>query len=226
MPIVPELGDKRRALEALWTETTAKSLWLPKTLWRYMNLKRRVNLRMLHRWDVDVPPPPRALPNCRACTDICCIGKKNQVSLRLVDIAMLMDMGREDLIAVEHDAPPKDSYARERFLQSRTYAMFPVLKQDEQERCAALGRDKRCTIYPAWPLSCARFPYSLDLEDKEIFYSPRCPSYDIVLGHERINVMIDAALTAYNERIRDFILVEFAWAGLQRHGFATYVRKQ
>jgi Fe-S-cluster containining protein len=222
MPTVP---DTRSRLEALWLETTAEPLWMPKTLWRYIRLRRRVSLKVLARGDVDVPAPPRALPNCRACTDICCIGKKNQVSLRLVDIAMLMDMGRADLIAREHSEPPQDSSARKRLAGSQTASMFPVLKQDEDERCLALGKDKRCSIYPQWPLSCARFPYSLDRDDHEIFYSPRCPSYEIVQHHERINVMVDAALAAYNERIRDFILVEFAWPGLEQIGLAQYLRR-
>ncbi len=225
MPTAHEWGEKRRALEALWRETTQKPLWLPKTLWRYLRLRRRIDLRSLSRFDLKVLGPPHGLPNCRACTDICCIGKKNQVSLRLVDIASLMDLGRTDLIARERVDPPADSVARERFLGSRTHATFPVLRQDENERCLALGRDRRCSLHPHWPLSCARFPYSLDLDDREIFYSPRCPSIDVTGHHERVNGMVDAAISAYNERIRDWILVEFAWPGLERHGFTAFLHK-
>jgi Fe-S-cluster containining protein len=218
-----EMGEKRRALDALWRETTAEPLWMPKTLWRYLRLKRRINLAPLSRADVHVLPGPRALSKCRACTDSCCFGKKNEVSLRLVDIAVLMDLGRTDLISRKKAALPEDSAARARFAQSRTRAVFPVLRQDESERCMALTSDKRCSLYPDWPLSCARFPYSLDLDDREIFYSPRCPSYTVVPNDERIETMIDAALGAYNERIRDWVLLEFARPSLDRLGFLAFL---
>src|SRR5262249_44265735 len=118
------------------------------------------------------------------------------------------------------------SGARRRFLTSRTFEVFPVLKQDTTERCLALGADKKCSLYPNWPLSCARFPYSLDLEAREIFYSPRCPVYDLVENPRdaRVETMVDATLAAYNERIRDWILLEYQRPALVALGLTAFLR--
>ncbi|MCC6811604.1 MAG: YkgJ family cysteine cluster protein [Deltaproteobacteria bacterium] len=222
-------GPKRSALEALWTETTRRPLWLPPNLLRYVRLSRRVNLVPLRRRDVRVEGPRFGVSKCNACTNNCCVGKKNTVSLRLVDIATLIDLGRADLIRREKprfsEADKLSSKARARFLASDAFTVFPVLRQDEHDRCAALSDGNRCTLHPHWPLSCARFPYALDLDAREVFYSPRCPSYDIVdaVSEPRVKTMIDATLAAYNERIRDFVLLDHARAGLERIGLTEWL---
>lgn len=219
---------KREELEALWRETTATPLWMPPRFLRWLRLARRVNLKPLLRRDVRVEGPRFGVSKCSVCTDNCCIGKRNTVSLRLVDIATLVDVGRTDLIRRDKPAISESeriSSARARFLASDAYKLFPVLRQDDRDRCVALDDRNRCTLRPHWPLSCARFPYSLDLDAKEIFYSPRCPSYDIVETKEepRVKTMIDATLGAYNERIRDFVLVEMAPRGLERIGLLEWL---
>lgn len=219
--------SKRSALEAMWQETTKRPLWMPPTFLRWLRLSRRVNLTPLSRADVRVEGPRYGVSKCSACTDNCCVGKKSTVTLRLIDIATLIDIGRTDLIRRDKpkDAEANPTKARARFLASDAYKIFPVLKQDEHDRCLALDKGWRCSLHPHWPLSCARFPYSLDLDAREIFYSPRCPSYDVVDSsyEPRVKTMIDATLAAYNERIRDFVLLEFARPGLERIGLTEYL---
>jgi Fe-S-cluster containining protein len=220
-------GAAVRALEALWQKVSAKPLWLPPHFWRYLRLRRRIELRELARSDVRISTPLPVANNCRACTDTCCVGKKNTVSLRLIDIAWLLDGDRTDLIAADKPTftDSEMSAARRRFTESRTFAMFPVLRQDAAERCAALGPSGACSLYPHWPLSCARFPYSLDLSEREIFYSPRCGSLSPTasFAEPRVRMMIDATLAAYNQRIRDWILCDYAWGELTRIGLTRFL---
>lgn len=220
-----------RALDSLWFDTTAKPLWLPKTLLPYLRLRRRLDLAPVQRHQANVTLPKGALPNCKACRDICCVGRRNQVTLRLVDIATLLDIGRADLISTEW--PSRDASheaqtsAQRRFYRSQTHALFPTLKQDKSERCLALSEHNRCTLHPHWPLSCARFPYSLDRDDNEVFYSSRCGSAQMYEGSEalqRCEVMIDATLNAYNHRIRDFVLLELQRPALDRLALTQYLR--
>ncbi len=215
------------ALEALWLQVSARPLWLPPHFWRYVRLSRRLHLHPLSRKDVKISVPRPVVTNCKACTDICCIGKKNTVPLRFADIAALIDLQRTDLIAETRPAfsDEEQSRARQRFTQSRTFAVFPVLRQDALQRCLALTRDNRCSLFPNWPLACARFPYALDLEDREIFYSPRCGSHKDAGGFEdaRIRLMVDATLAAYNQRIRDWILLDYEPEALDKLGLMRFV---
>lgn len=216
------------ALDALFIKTTSKPLWLPPDLLRYLKLKRDIDLTQVRRKDAMVTLPRGALPNCRACTNSCCVGKENTVSLRLVDIARLIDLGRTDLIATEQPnlAQVPSTMARRRFMASRSFAVFPVLKQDANHRCLALSADSRCSLHPHWPLSCARFPYSLDRDDNEVFYSSRCGSAEMYYESadvKRCEVMIDATLNAYNQRIRDFVLLEYARPALDALGLTRYL---
>lgn len=221
------IGPAVQALERLWREVSAKPLWLPPNFWRFIKLRGRFELREISRRDFHISTPIPLVTNCRACTDTCCVGKKNTVSLRLVDIAWLIDLGRTDLMTADKPDFAEDemSRARQRFTESTTFARFPVLRQDARERCLALSVGGDCTLYPHWPLSCARFPYSIDLSDREIFYSPRCPSFtrSESFDEPRIRMMVDAALAAYNQRIRDWILLDYAWPALERIGVTRFL---
>ena len=47
----------------------------------------------------------------------------------------------------------------------------------ELEVCAALDTDTlKCTLHPAWPTSCERFPYSLNVARRQVHWGTRCPS--------------------------------------------------
>ena len=225
------VGPKQAALADLWRQVSARKLWAPPTFWRWWALRRRMSLRQLSASEITVvgPPPPLAKVNdCRNCLDSCCVGRRATVLLRLQDIAMLMDVGRETLISRQkpHFSPAElvGRPALAAQVSARSWEIFPVLAQNSMHACRALNTEGRCTLYPAWPLSCARFPWSLDVEAQEVFYSPRCPSYWVRDDAQpALHAMRAAAVAAYNARVQDAILLQFARPQLAEMGMLRHL---
>ncbi|HET6343481.1 MAG TPA: YkgJ family cysteine cluster protein, partial [Myxococcota bacterium] len=186
LPILPETARAAplptvAALESLWREVAHRPLWAPPNFFRYLRLRWRTRLALLDPTTVRLRGTVGKINDCSACSDICCSGPRSTVLLRLTDIAMLMDIGRTDLMT--HAKPqfkPEELRARpalRRQVASEAWARFPVLRQNEFGACEALTAAGKCSIYPHWPLACARFPYALHAEAQEIFYSQRCRSF-------------------------------------------------
>lgn len=227
---VPSNLPTVRALEELWREVQAKPLWAPPNFWRYLRLRRQVKLRRLRPETLHVSAPLGKVNDCRNCTDSCCIGSRSTVLLHLRDIATLIDTGHTDWIA--HSKPDFDQEtlvarpALRRHIASSAWHVFPVLKQNSFGACAALTIEGRCALHPHWPLSCARFPYALHLEDGDVFYSPRCDAFWIRPDARRHqNRMALAAVAAYNERIKDWILLAYARSTLKTLGVLAFVNE-
>ncbi len=224
------------ALEALWTEVSSRPLWARPNFWRYLRLRWRTRLTKVDPNVLRILPPAHKLNDCSACTEICCVGARSTVLLRLRDIAALMDTGRTDLIsAAKPSFSPQDlgdHTALERQVNTVEWHRFPVLRQDEMGACAALTVQGRCGLYPHWPLSCARFPYAL-IPDAygsggQVFYSRRCDSFWIEPEHDdqaaaQVTQMTVAAAHTYNERIRDLVLLAYAPDALERLGLMRYL---
>ncbi len=219
------------ALEALWQTWSQRRLWAVPTFWRYLQLRRRMRLRLIDPKSVAIvgPAPPMARVNdCQSCTDICCVGPKSTVLLRLRDIAMLRDLGRTDLISQHKPTFTGGDLAAapmlHRQVASQAWQIFPVLKKDGMSACAALSSEGKCTLYPHWPLSCARFPYALHVDEADVFYSQRCQSFWLhPEGLPQVEGMVAAAVACYNERIKDAILLTFARADLARLGLTGHL---
>ncbi len=175
--------------------------------------------------------PAGKINDCSCCSDICCVGPRSTVLLRLKDIATLLDLGRSDLLTTQKPRFGEDEQlshpALRRHLASDAWHTFPVLRQDSMGACAALSRSGQCSLYPHWPLSCARFPYSLHADEREVFFSKRCESYWIRPGvDQRIEKMARAAVESYNERIRDAVLLEYARDRLGQIGLLPFLAEQ
>lgn len=217
-----------RALQRLWDEVAAKPLWAPPHFFRYLKLRWRMRLTMLDAHKLQLSMPAGKVNDCSTCTDICCIGPRSTVLLRFRDIATLKDIGRTDLITQQKPAfSPEELRARpalRRQVQSRSWGMFPVLKQNSFGACGALSVSGKCLVYPHWPLACARFPFALHLDDADIFYSQRCQSFWIRpdVGN-KVTEMAIAAVASYNERIKDMILLEYAPRQLADMGLVQYL---
>jgi Fe-S-cluster containining protein len=173
--------------------------------------------------------PVGKLNDCASCTDNCCIGKHSTVQLRLRDIATLIDIGRSDLLT--HDKPtftPEELRKRPalgRQVSSTGWQVFPVLKQNRFHACLALTDLGRCALFPHWPLSCARFPYALHADKVEVFYSRRCESFWVRGDKAALaQAMVVAAVAAYNERIKDFVILAYARERLVDLGLARHLR--
>jgi Fe-S-cluster containining protein len=228
-PSVQELPTVR-ALEALWQEVRRKPLWAPPNLGRYLRLRWTTRLTLIDPAQVRVAAPRGKVNDCTACTDICCVGERSTVLLHLRDIAALVDIGRTDLIAREKprfsDEEQAARPALARTLRSRTWRIFPRLAQNSMNACKALTTEGKCSLYPHWPLSCARFPYSLHLDDREVFYSSRCDAFYLIpdgRAEARISAMKAAAVESYNARIKDLVLLAYAPHALEHLGLLRFL---
>ncbi|MEM6732600.1 MAG: hypothetical protein AAF658_13665 [Myxococcota bacterium] len=216
------------ALESLWSEISARPLWAPPSFFRYLKLRWSTRLRLLNADAVPVFAPRGQINDCTGCTEMCCIGPRSTVLLRFRDIATLMDIGREDLMVHEKPEFSREELVRNPALRlqlaSSDWRRFPVLAKNEFSACRALTTDGACGLYPHWPMACARFPYTLDVDAKEITYSKRCRSFWIRDdGTSRARAMAVAAVAAYNERIKDRILMAYAPERLEELGLLKFL---
>ncbi len=219
-----------RALAALWDEVRGRALWAPPHFFTYLRLRWRMRLGLLDVARVRRVAPPGKVSDCSACTDLCCIGRHSTVLLRLRDIAVLMDLGKTELVAQERPRFTPDELASRPALRrqvgSAGWRRFPVLAQNGFGACRALTDEGQCSLYPYWPLSCARFPYALHLEAKEVFFSRRCGSFWLRgdgKAEERILAMTVATVASYNERIKDEVLLAYAPQRLAELGILEFL---
>lgn len=217
-----------RALDALWAEVTSKPLWSRPNFWRYLRLRRAMRLELLDANRARILAPAGKINDCSSCTDICCIGPSSTVLLRLRDVATLVDLGREDLMTRSKPRFSEEQQAARPALRCHVatdaWRIFPVLEQNRMGACAALTVGGQCSLYPNWPLSCARFPYALHADDHEVFYSPRCESYWVRPdATPRVRAMARAAVDSYNERIKDAVLLEYARPRLESLGLTRFL---
>lgn len=216
------------ALDRLWQEVSSRPLYARPHFWRYLRLRWKMRLKLLSASECSVMAPKWKTNDCTSCTDICCTGPHSTVSLGFRDIATLVDLGRAELISSRKPYFDPDVVrkrpALKRHLASIAWRRFPVLKQTSMGSCAALSVDGKCTLYPDWPTSCARFPYSLNLDEKKIFYSRRCDSFWI--RHDRqeaVKGMALSAVVSYNEKIKDIVLLEYAPTRLRELGLLQHL---
>ena len=226
-PAVHVAGEIERALLALWP-VARERLWQPRHLAAIVRLRRRFALRPLRLGELKVMAPRSTVPDCEACTDICCTGSNARVSLRLRDIAALVDRGLDAHIT--HDLPDGKlrtaTWARREADGSVFHRAFPVLSRDATQTCTLLTGDRTCGAFPDWPLSCARYPYALDLESKVVFYAKSCQSTQLLPAGEaapRVQSLVRAVVDAYNARIQDVVMLHLARTELAELGLLRFV---
>lgn len=230
-PRALEPGPCERALDELWPIARAR-VWT----WRYwretLHLWRRFHLRPLSLGQLRIAVPSGQVPDCEACTELCCTGDNAVVSLRFRDMARLVDAGLESHIVQER--PPARRPERERSWARREAdasvfgRSFPVLARDATGTCAFLTTERSCGAWPRWPLSCARYPYALDLQRKVIFWARGCGSPVILSPDEaapRVRALALAVVDAYNERLRDAVLLAVARPELEALGLWRFLRE-
>lgn len=223
-------GPAQGALDRLWTEhRSGLGRLLSPRMWSELMLRSSFDLDLLTPSRIHNRIRPGTIPDCERCDDICCVGLENVVSLRLRDIAVLMDVGRTELIARKKPRFPDSLLAAKPHLaelaESELWRTLPVLRQVGESRiCAALSPSLRCSLHPHWPLSCERFPYSLKAARREVVWGLRCPSQRNAPEHaERSEQMFEAAVETYNERVRDAVLLVHARAHLDRLGLGAFL---
>lgn len=191
---------------------------------------------MVRLGELRVVIPAGEVPDCESCVELCCTGPNAIVSLRLRDIAALMDAGLEHAIVrrdLDEATRPtgksgtiRHTWARREADSSVFHRAFPVLARDRTHTCALLTEDRRCGAWPAWPLSCARYPYALDLQMKVVFWASGCTSkMTLPVGEAppRVRTLVRAVVDAYNERVKDIITVSLARAELRDIGVLRHI---
>ena len=190
------------------------------------------NLRLARRFDLE-PLEPSALeddagglvPDCAACEDNCCRGPEGRITLRLSDVARLVDAGLEAGIDKAPRTPP-EAYARfprlAEFEALETNRRFPALRQRPDGTCWFLGEDRRCTIYALRPLRCRRFPYALSEDKARVTYARRCQSRRPGAPEARA-ALVRAVAENYNEKLKDLLLLEHGRPALERLGIARHL---
>lgn len=220
-------GKIERALLNL-SATAADRLRQPKNILRWLSLSREFDLRHIHIGQLSVEVPAGLLPDCGSCLEVCCAGPNAVVSLRLRDIAALMDAGLDGFIGQER---PKEggaqSVSRAEADGSIFHTAFPVLRRDATGTCALLSEDRTCSAYPAWPLSCARYPYALDYLNRRVFLAKGCTSHKRVYSGNsapiEVRELLRACVDAYNQRVRDVVLLHVALPELDDLGLLQHL---
>lgn len=228
-PMLAASGATLRALDSLWRDVASRPLWAPPHFLRYLRLRSRMRLKMLDAAHTTLVTPKGQLNACSSCSDSCCIGKHSTVLLGLRDIARLMDVGRTELMVHQKPEFSAEELARRpalrRHVRSQSWRIFPVLAQNSFGACMALTIEGRCSLYPQWPQSCARFPFSLGSDGSEVFYSRRCRSFFIHPDQQKKAERIQlAAIAGYNERIKDAVLLAYAPKRLSALGIMGFLR--
>lgn len=223
-------GETLRGLDILWARHDRG--------WKRVLSPRLVTeLELRASFDVDLMAPSRiankipkgTIPDCERCDDLCCAGVENVVSLRLVDIARLIDVGRTDVMTkLKPRFPPHLLATRPALAEltaSELWRTLPVLRQVGERRiCAALSPQLSCSLHPAWPTSCERFPYSLSAVRRQVTWGTRCPSRQQGPEHAaRSDQLFHAAVAAYNERIKDAVLLAHARRELDALGVGAWL---
>jgi hypothetical protein len=224
-------GPVESALASLWREESAR-LYRVRNLWTLWRLRRRFSLRLLRASALRVAVPRGQVPDCESCLDLCCTGPHAVVSLRLRDIARLHDRGLTHHITFERPPwtptnPSVNTWARREAEGSIFARAFPVLTRDATGTCGFLTTDRTCGLWPAWPLSCARYPYALDLQAGVVFYAKGCKSTVMAPFDEapaRTRALVSAVVEAYNARIRDVILLAVARPRLASLGLLAHIK--
>jgi Fe-S-cluster containining protein len=221
-------------VEALATLTTLaqRRLMRPTGWWTWVRLQRRFSLRMLQPHQLRVRmPTPMMRPDCDGCTDICCTGDHAWVSLRLADLARLKDIGRLDDKALSFARPPTRSdatWARKEADGSVFHHAFPHLARDDTGTCVFLTDERMCGLWPHWPLSCARYPYALDLPLRVVFYAAGCKSHaePTTDAPPAVRALVRAVCSAYNERVLDVLRLAACGDELRALGLLDHIREK
>ena len=223
------VGPTESALRTLWDRFKSPTARLLSSgFLRELQLRRRFRTTFLREVDVSEEVTQGAVPDCRRCPNNCCRGYGSVVSLRLCDVARLMDLGRTDLMRKGKPRFPR-SFLEERpslrpVMESSLWRSLPVLHQTGPERrCAALTSELRCSLHPHWPWSCARFPYTLAADNRRIVWGSRCPVQKRQPDPERAQELASAVLSAYNQRIRDAVLLAHARPQLIELGMGSWL---
>lgn len=230
-PDAPPVGPIEQGLEEIWGRY--RSSWrrlLSRGAVKELVLRASFDPDLIAPWRIANRIPKGTVPDCPKCTNICCAGLENVVSLRLRDVAMLLDLGRDDLMSkLKPNFPAwmlEERPTLKELVASELWRSLPVMRQvGELSVCAALDTNTlKCSLHPAWPTSCERFPYSLDVARRQVNWGSRCPSKKVHREHQvQSDALFEAAIDAYNRRVQDAVLLAHARPELEALGLGPWL---
>ena len=227
----PSDGDRADRLHELWP-IAQKRLWDPRYLWSHLQLKRTFHLDFLKPHEFRLMVPSGVLTHCEQCENICCTGSHSRVSLNLLDIARLLDAKlNEHIKRAPHDIEQQHAKqaAQEDAEASFFFKAFPLLKRDNTHTCSLLQENLHCGAFPHWPLSCERYPFSVNLMNKTVFWAKGCEHQELhhePEAHARSRQMYHAALQSYNQRIKDVVMLHMVMPELAALGVIDFLKLQ
>jgi Fe-S-cluster containining protein len=193
---------------------------------RNVRLARRVSLRALQASDVTVEAEEARVPTCEGCPNSCCRGPGTGISLRLADVARLVDAGLGWAVA-KTQSWEDDHYARDPALREHeardSQRRFPSLRRRADGACVFLDEAERCAIHSIRPLACRAFPYRLDETRTRVHFSGRCASSRADGQAADVDEMVGAVLELYNAKVRDLVVLTHGRRELRRLGLSRYL---
>jgi Fe-S-cluster containining protein len=221
------LGSSRQA--ALQSEWRTHVRPRTREWWRilqHLGVRRRYDLRFLRPDDltVDVLGPA----GCSRCDDTCCAAP-HQVSLRLFDVARLLDAGLGEAMVSPRWSARADWHAQAPELawveRQDSFRHFPVLRQTEQGVCVFLDAQGQCVIYPLRPLACQRFPYVLGPRLDRVVVSHGC---DVArqgrpLSSAETETVLASVLAHHRAKVLDLLWLAYGRPELVALGYGEWL---
>ncbi len=219
--------EYQQQLAKLWAEVAGNRVFKFKNIFKDFLLLTKYDLRFIQAAKVKLRVADNMLPDCEHCPQNCCHGAENTVSLRLIDIARLLDAGLSAAIDQDNRSFRQDIYFKNKpgvlaDINSDDWNYFPILKR-VNNICPYLDQQNKCTIYKYRPITCRRFPYILTQTKAHIVFSQKCYKTKIALEPLKQQELFQAALDSYNEKVKDLILINYARADLEEIGLRKYL---
>lgn len=205
-------------------ERRARSL---RGAWKNLKLARRYHLRVLSPGEIDDVAALGRRPDCARCTERCCASPKSLVSLRLLDIARLIDAGLEDAIvssAAEHAESDETWEAILEVEHLDSWRRFPMIRKRSDGRCALLDDEGRCSAYEARPLQCRAFPFLVGSDLASVRWAGFCRSFADDGSDDERSAALAAALESFHAKQRDLVSLAHGWDVLEELGLTRWLR--
>jgi len=198
--------------------------WL--NLLQWWQFRRRYRWRRLEREALSIDIPPGRLPACQSCQGLCC-REPNLVSLRLSDLARLVDVGLGWAAVPALGGGRQATYREHPELAALegldSFRWFPVLAQTDGH-CVFLGPDDRCAIHSIRPLDCRRYPYLLATDLQRVRWAGGCPYWVEQGGAGEQEALVGEVLAHFEQKLRDLAWLEFAPRELEALGLGFAAR--
>ena len=199
---------------------------------------RAFRLRALQsRYDLSPPDPeewswrfPRGrVPDCSGCSENCCTGELSTVHLKLVDLALFVDRGWTDRLTLEKPEFTAEELGRRPRLQEMVASLhwraFPSIRREADGACPFLEKGGGCGIHQERPWTCRRFPYTLDVDRREIFWADRCGRWrEAGASEPQARELAEAVFhNLYVEKVRDLTIMAVCPEEVHKLGLSRWL---